>query len=99
MPSNVQTKLSERSRSVINVKAIKFITPPRYRNFEVDISGNNIVELYRLVNMSGNNEGGRRAEIPHLGQGKGKCKVIISNAKYEIVSNYSGRVSLGIEDV
>lgn len=99
MPSNVPTRLSPVTQHLSNTRVIKFNTPPIYRNFEVDISQNCITQLFEIKNLSGNNERGTRAEIPHTEQENGRCKVIIDNCDYEIIDTYTGSVSIGIEDI
>jgi hypothetical protein len=97
--SNQRTRISVDLKTVSNTKVIEFETPPRYRNLPVDISKNNKLVLHDILSMNGNNEGGNRAKVDNITQTKsGFCRVIIDDCKYKIHSNYTGQVSVGVEE-
>jgi len=97
--SNQQTRISVNLKTVSNTKVIEFETPPRYRNLLVDISNNNKLVLHDLLPLNGNNEGGNRAKVDNITQKKsGLCRVIIDDCKFIIHSNYTGQVSVGVEE-
>ena len=97
--SNQQTRISVNLKTVSNTKVIEFETPPRYRNLLVDISNNNKLVLHDILPLNGNNEGGNRAKVDNITQKKsGLCRVIIDDCKFIIHNNYTGLVSVGVEE-
>lgn len=98
MASNVQTKTASRREEVINVTVIRFIDAPHYRNNDVDISDGDTLRLFGIERLTrGNNQGGLRAKVPHTEIPTGRCELIIENRDFEVIVNYTGPVSVGIE--
>ncbi len=99
MPGSFQkTRISPRKISVQNKRVIRFLSSPRYRNLPVDISLSDILVLYDIKELKGNNEGGKRAKVDNVSQRSKRCKVIIDGCKCKIFE-FTGEVSEGIEEV
>lgn len=98
MASNVQTKTALRREEVINATVIRLIDAPHYRNNDVDISDGDTLRLLGIARLTrGNNQGGLRAKVLHTEIPSGECELIIENRDFEVIVNYTGLVSVGIE--
>ncbi len=96
MSSNARTRTSPETKVVLNTTVIQFNTAPHYRNNDVDISNGNVLELYSIARLSGNNKGGIRAKVAHTEIPGERCDVLIEGCDFEVIVNYSGTVSIGI---
>lgn len=72
---------------------------PRYRGNDVDISAGLYIEYFGSAMLGGNAVPGPRVIVSHRTQVSGKCKVLVKPKSYRIHKSYTGKISLGIEEV
>ncbi len=93
------TRSSSQVENVKNAVVIRFTNGACYRDQEVDFANGFTLRLLGISPMSsGGSQGGLRASIPRIGQPKPECRVRIDNREFEVIVDYSGPVSTGIEN-